>query len=88
MNGGAIGIAIAGDYRAQSNPDKDPAALVPPAEAVMLLKGLVLNIVSRQPGIIGLYGHGEHKRKYSGCDTDCPSIGVQELVNSLRETLF
>jgi hypothetical protein len=88
LNGGAIGIAIAGDYRAQSNPGKDPATLIPPPEAVMLLKGLVSDLVSRHPTITEIYGHGEHKLKGSGCDTDCPSLGVRQLVNALRKQAF
>jgi N-acetyl-anhydromuramyl-L-alanine amidase AmpD len=88
LNGGSIGIAIAGDYRAQSNPGRDPSTLVPPPEAVMLLKGLLLNLASRHPTIAEVYGHGEYKLRSSGCDTDCPSIGVQQLVNAMRERFF
>jgi len=88
LNGGAIGIAIAGDYRTQSNPGKDPETLIPPPEAVMLLKSLVVDIVSRHPAIAELYGHGEHKMRGSGCYTDCPSAGVQQLVNAMRRQMF
>ena len=88
LNGGSIGIAIAGDYRTQSNPGKDPATLVPPPDAVMLLKSLVADVASRHQGITQIYGHGEHKMRGSGCDTDCPSVGVQQLVNAMRKTMF
>jgi hypothetical protein len=88
LNAGSIGIAVAGDYRAQSNPGKDAATLVPPPETVMLLKGLVVDVVARHRTITEIYGHGEHKLKSSGCDTDCPSIGVQQLVNAMRGHLF
>lgn len=88
LNAGSIGIAIAGDYRAQSNPGKEASTLLPPPEAVMLLNNLVLDIVSRHPTITQIYGHGEYKIKGSGCDTDCPSIGVQQLVNTIRDRFF
>jgi hypothetical protein len=88
LNAGSIGIAVAGDYRAQSNPEKDPATLVPPPEAVMLLKSLVADLASRHHGITQIYGHGEHKMRGSGCDTDCPSVGVQQLVNAMRKKMF
>jgi N-acetylmuramoyl-L-alanine amidase len=88
LNGGAIGIAIAGDYRAQSNPGKDPETLVPPPQAVMLLKSLVAEIVSRHPAIAEISGHGEHKMRGSGCYTDCPSLGLQQLVNAMRRRMF
>ena len=88
LNAGSIGIAVAGDYRAQSNPGKDPAILVPPPEAVMLLKSLVADVVARHRAITQIYGHGEHKMKGSGCDTDCPSVGVQQLVNAMRKEMF
>jgi hypothetical protein len=88
LNGGAIGIAIAGDYRAQSNPGENPDTLIPPPEAVMLLKSLVADIVSRHRAITEIYGHGEHKMKGSGCSTDCPSVGVQQLVDAMRRQMF
>lgn len=88
LNGGSTGIAIAGDYRAESNPGKDASTLVPPPEAVMLLKSLVQDLVSRHPTLTEIYGHGEHKMRGSGCDTDCPSVGVQHLVKSMRDQLF
>ncbi len=88
LNGGAIGIAIAGDYRAQSNPGKEVSTLVPPPQAVMLLKSLIADIVARHPTIGAIYGHGEHKMKGSGCDTDCPSVGVQQVVNAVRREMF
>jgi hypothetical protein len=84
----ADGIALTGDYRAQSNPGKKASTLVPPPEAVMLLKNLVLDIVARHPTITEIYGHGEYKIKGSGCDTDCPSVGVQQLVNAMRDRFF
>jgi hypothetical protein len=88
LNGGAIGIAIAGDYRAQSNPGRDADTLIPPPEALMLLKSLVADIVSRHPTIAEIYGHGEYKMKGSGCSTDCPSVGVQRLVDTMRRQMF
>jgi hypothetical protein len=66
----------------------DPATLVPPPEAVMLLKSLVADVASRHHGITQIYGHGELKMRGSGCDTDCPSVGVQQLVNAMRKQMF
>lgn len=88
LNEGSISIAIAGDYRAQSNVGKDPATLVPPQQAVGLLGSLVLDIKARHESVTGIYGHGEYKLKGSGCDTDCPSVGIQQLVNALRAAYF
>lgn len=88
LNAGSLGIAVAGDYRAQSNPGKDESTLVPPPEAVMLLKSLVADIVARHRAITQIFGHGEHKMRGSGCDTDCPSVGVQQLVNAMRRQMF
>jgi len=43
---------------------------------------------SLRSGVTGIYGHGEHKLKGSGCDTDCPSVGVQHLVDTLRKEML
>jgi len=54
----------------------------------MLLKSLVADVMARHRAITQIYGHGEHKMKGSGSDTDCPSVGVQRLVNAMRKEMF
>jgi hypothetical protein len=78
LNARTLGIAVSGDYRPGSGQG------LPSPEAIMTLKSLIMHLKSRYSTINSIYGHGEFKRRGSGCGTDCPSPPLQQFVNSIR----
>jgi hypothetical protein len=88
LNAGSIAISVAGNYLPAANPGKPKDQILPPPEALLLLKSMILAQKSKYPTIKSIYGHGEYKRKGSGCDTDCPSPSVQAFVDKMRGLYF
>lgn len=88
LNGQSIGISVAGNFLPSANRGKPTDQVLPPPEAMLLLKGLTLQVKTQYPTIRYLYGHGEFKRKGMGCDTDCPSPSLQQFVNQMRTGYF
>lgn len=88
LNAQSISIAMSGNYLPSANRGKPVDEILPPPQAVLLLKSLVLQIKRQYPTIKSLYGHGEFKRKGMGCDTDCPGPSQQQFVNRMRTSYF
>lgn len=88
INAQSIGISVAGNFLPSANRGKPTDQVLPPPEAIHLLKSLTLQVKAQYPTIKNLYGHGEFKRKGMGCDTDCPSPSLQQFVNQTRTVYF
>lgn len=88
LNAQSIGISVAGNFLPSANRGKPTDQVLPPPEALLLLKSLTLQVKAQYPTIRSLYGHGEFKRKGMGCDTDCPSPSLQQFVNHMRTGYF
>lgn len=87
LNEKSLGIMIAGNYSEMSlAPGK--ALPAPPAEALILLNGLVKKLKSEFP-VKRLVGHGAFKDKGGYCDhKSCPGEGCEHLVKALQERYF